>query len=449
MLKFRTGFFALGLLCTTPVLGLAETSQTQFTVLDVAIEQAGTYVVSMWVPFGSTSDSVPGIAHVMEHLKFKADDGHGFVAFDAIPGSSANASTTYRYTRFDLSVPPAGLIKAMQSLADMTKPLKVTEADLQTEKKVVQQELLQRTQSDPDTQFYSDFYSELFKGLPLERPPGGTLADVEKVEMTDVLAFDAKHYQGTRAFVQIIGPVLNDEQKKAVATIFANPTKGAILVDHKFNVSHADKNLIPLPAFLPPLDPVSIEPAQFERSKISDRARGVKLSVSKIIAAPTPWSAVAAASVLQDAIRSRLPVGLRDKIADDANLVQSWSVSIDRLVDGVWQLNFSATVQNGVDQTVVQKTFENYLSDFAKTGMNATDFDRLRKRYFLTSEWENAGNHAMSIGANTVNAGYKIASSFLDQINDLKLDDVNSLLVVLNKPGRVGVAIVNPKGAAQ
>ena len=138
MSRFKASLLLSMLLCAAPHCAFSESPTTQFTVLDVAIEQAGTYVVSMWVPFGSTSDSVPGIAHVMEHLKFKADDGHGFVAFDAIPGSSANAATTYRYTRFDLSVPPAGLIRAMQSLADMTKPLKVTEADLQTEKKVVQ-----------------------------------------------------------------------------------------------------------------------------------------------------------------------------------------------------------------------------------------------------------------------------------------------------------------------
>jgi predicted Zn-dependent peptidase len=418
-------------------------------VLDVAVVGSANYQISMWVPFGSTSDSVPGIAHVLEHLKFKTDDGHGFVAFDAIPGSSSNASTNYLVTKYDLSVPPQGVAKALKTLAEMINPLTITDSDLKLEKTIVQQELLQRTTSDPDTPFFLDYYSSLYDGLPLAHWPGGTVADVEKVTMQDVLTFDVAHYQKSKVFLLIGGPPLNAENRKALELAFPTAAIGNLLVKQNFSVTRDDKELRKRVAFVAPITLPAIVPAEFERKKISDRVRSIRFTMTKIVSGPTSWRSLAAASILRDAIQSRLPDGLHDHLADDAGLVKDWSVSISRLSEGIWQVGFNANLENGIDPAVVRRTIESYMADLGGRGLSQASFKRLKDRNFLTNEWENADDRVNSIADDAVTFGYDRAISYYDELRRSTLDDVNAVLKTLQGPGRIGIAILQPKGTAE
>ena len=424
--------------------GAYAAAAPQSQVFDIAIENSTTYSLSLWVPFGSTSDSIPGIAHVLEHLKFKNSDGKGFAAFDAVAGSNSNAATNYTYTRYDLNIPPTGFVEALKGLARITTPLAITEADVKTEKGVVTQELLERTESDPDTRFNMDFNSELNKGLPFEKYPGGHVEDIAAVTLKDVLDFDAKHYQGSPFYLQVAGPYLNAEKRTAIKKLFPNAVFGEMLVNRQMRTKHDDTLLMALPALLPIESIKTFEPDSFQRSKISDRVRAPKYTWAKIIAAPTSWRAVAASSVLQDAMRSRLAEGLRDRIADDAGLVQDWNISVARVYEGVWQIRFSASLQPQVTPEQMTKIVETYLSDFAAHGLSVKSFDRLKKRNFLFNEWENADSRVQSLGQDIVDFGLRKASSYLEELHALQQSDVNNLMVNLQKPGRVGVAILLP-----
>lgn len=448
MTRFISQFLLLVLIILPlPVRGDVLHGQQQ--ILDIAIENTSLYSISMWMPFGATSDSVPGIAHVLEHLKFKNSDGNGFAVFDAVAGSSSNAATSYQYTRYDLNVPPSGLPEALRNLAKMITPLVITEADLNSEKSIVTQELLQRTQSDPDTQFYLDFNSEMFKGLLFEKYPGGKVSDVAKVTMQDVLAFDAAHYQNSSFFLQIAGPYLNADNHAAIARVFPHAVYGDFLVNRLMRVKHEDEKLMALPALISPSPVAAFGPSTFEVKKTSDRVRSTKMTWSKIIAAPTTWRAIAASSVLTDAMRSRLAEGLRDKIADDAGLVQDWNISIGRVSEGLWQVQFSASLQKDVDPKQLKAVLENYFTGLAKSGISQPSFERLKKRNFLLSEWENVDGRVKGLGQDIADFGLKKASSYLHEIEVLKLEDVDQLLATLQLPGRVGVALVQPIGAVQ
>jgi predicted Zn-dependent peptidase len=418
-------------------------------VLNVGVEGAGSYQISMWIPAGSTSDSVPGIAHVLEHLKFKNRDGIGFTGFDAIAGSSSNASTTYRSTRYDLNVPPAGVSKALETLATMRRPLSITDADLKLEKSIVQQELFQRMQGDPDTPFYQEFYSALYAGLPYENPPGGTQESVASAAMKDVLAFDAAHYQGSKIFLLIAGPPLNAVNRSAIEQYFPNAAIGNLSVDHKLELRRDDVELQAMPALLSAVKIAELSASEFKREKTSPRARNIKLTVSKIISAPTSWRAMAAASILQDAIRSRLPEGLQERIAEDNRLVQDFSVSVSRLMDGIWQIDFSAAIENSVAPEAVRAAFEKYFAELSATGLSQKSFERLKARNFLVSEWESAEGRTQSLASDSIMFGYDKAISYRDELQQTKIEDVNDLLKTLQMPGRVGVLLLKPEGAMQ
>ena len=421
----------------------------QAEILAIGIANAATYQISMWVPAGSTSDSVPGIAHVVEHLKFKANDGSGFVAFDAIPGSASNAATSYETTRYDLYVPPEGVEKALESLATILLPMKISEADLRLEKTIVQQELLQRTQSDPDTPFFQEFYSKLYHGLPYEFPPGGTQSSVASVSLQNVLDFDAAHYTGSKVFLSIAGPQLAANHNRAIERIFPQSVIAHISVARDLSMKRDDDELLQRPVLIKPTTVSEISPDEVTLEKISPRARSIKMSFAKIISAPTEWKSVVAGGILRSAVVSRLPDGLHDHISEEPRLVQSWSFSVSPLFEGVWQINFNADVENGVDPKAVRVALESYLATLAKTGLSPASFERLKDRNFLVSEWENAGARASELADSTLRYGYANSISFIDSLHNAKVEDVNALLILLQRPGRVGVALLKPEGAAQ
>jgi predicted Zn-dependent peptidase len=417
------------------------------TILDVAIEGAEQYQISMWVPFGSTSDSVPGIAHVLEHLKFKTDEGNGFTAFDAIPGSSSNASTTYLSTRYDLSVPAAGFSAALQTLAAMTKPLTITDDSLKLEKNIVIQELFQRTQSNPDSPFYQKFSTQLYKGFPFENPPIGTQEKIAGVSMTDVLAFDKAHYQGSPTFMSITGPALSGASRDAIETYFPNSALGFVSIGHKFVVTRDDAELKGVGAFLLKIAAPEIEPSTFTMEDFSERATSTKVSTSKIVAAPTAWHSIAAARILNDVMNSRLAEGLYDRVSENPRLVQNWSLNLSRPLEGLWQVDFGADLEPGVTPDQINKIADSYLVELTTKGISQQSFDRVKARYFLTNEWENVGARASNLANDSVDDGYDQAISYVDELQRVTLADVNELLKVTQLPGRVGISVLKPKGA--
>lgn len=451
LIKIATVFLSLLIVVQLVLLKAPHHSPTnpKSFILNIAVEGSGSYQMSLWIPTGSTSDSVPGIAHVLEHLKFKNHDGDGFSGFDAIAGSSSNAATSYRTTHYDLNVPPEGVDKALQILAGMTKPLVVTDEDVKLEKTVVGQELLQRMQSDPDAAFYREFYTDLYKGTRYENTPGGTQESVSSVTLNDVLAFDKNQYQGSKSFLLIMGPPLNDDQRAAIETNFPNSALGNINIGHKFKITKGDAELMAADPILPTEVTPAISVSEIKHEKTSPRAQTVKLTVTKLINAPTSWRSLAASQILQSAMRSRLSEGLQDRIAEDNRIVQRWSVSIGRLLEGVWQIEFSAAVEKGVAPEVVRAAFENYFSNFATTGLSQSSFDRLKARNFLTSEWEEVEGRGTNLASDSVEFGYGKAVSFLDELQKTELRDVNDLLLALNKPGRVGELKLKPEGLDQ
>ena len=417
-------------------------------ILQIAIANAGSFQVSMWVPAGSTSDSVPGIAHVLEHVKFKTNGGDGFSAFDAISGSNSNAATSFDTTRYDLNVPPEGLVKALEALSTIQQPIKITEADLKLEKTIVQQELLQRSQSDPNTPFYTEFYAKLYHGLPYENAPGGTQESVANVSLQNILDFDAAHYSKSKIFLLISGPELTPAQRATVDMVFPQSVVARISVARDLTMKRVDQELLGRPVFLPAQKFTEIAPEELKAEKTSPRVRSVKLSFAKLVSAPTEWKSVVAAGILRSAVMSRLPDGLHDKISDDNRMVQSWSFSVERLYEGMWQINFSADVENGVDPKDVRAAFEGYLAELAKTGLSRSSFDRLKERNFLLSEWENASSRAFTLAEDSLRFGYSKAISFMDDLKEAKVEDVNELLKFLQRPGRVGVALLKPESVA-
>ena len=443
-MNFLRCCFVLTLLFVSSVAARAETR-----VLLIGIESAGDFEARMWVPFGSTADLAPGTAHLLEHLKFKSNHEQGLIHIEGISGVSYNAETGTRYTRFDLGIPRRHLGEGLAALANIPSPLEITDEQLKTEKIIVDQELLQRTTSDPDGPFLRSVWRELYKGTPLEREPGGTEESIAAITMPDVLAFDKAHYAKTDQFLVIAGPPASFLEKSLIRQTFATSVIGEIHIDLKRQVTRDDAALATLPAFLAPLQLGMIEPSLVEKTKTSAYVRSTKVFYNKLMAGPTDWKSLVAGQILERGIDSRLPEGLTDVISEEAGLVQNFNFNLSPAAAGVWEVSFAAQLAPGVHREAVLTAFEKYMAEFSKTGLSQTSFDRLKKRATLYDEWEDAERRILSLAQDTVAYGYGNAVGLRETSDQLTLKDTVPLAEMLAAPGRVAIGTLVPKEAEQ
>jgi predicted Zn-dependent peptidase len=416
-------------------------------ILFVGLDSAGSFEIRMWVPFGSVSDVAPGTAHLMEHLKFKSSQEKGLQNIQTIPGSAENAETSYNYTRFDIGVRREFLSDALQALIGVSQPLSVTPEQLATEKVIVTQELLQRNNSDPDSPKLLSALLELYKGTELERRPSGTEDSIKAITMDDVIAFDKAHYATADKFLMIAGPAVPADVQGKILEMFPASVGGSIHVDEKRVATRDDAALVALGPFLKSPIAAGLAKDRILHDFPSTRVKTPKLYFTKLFEAPTTYKDAIGARILEEAIRSRLPEGLRDHIADDAGLVQDFGIDIAPLASGVWQLSFAAGLVPGVDPEKVVKVFETYLEDFAKNGISPVSLERLKKRHFLYGEWEDAEQRLKNLGFETAMFGYANAMNGREDMTAVNQDQLQGLLTSLAGPGRVGISVLKPEGA--
>ena len=419
--------------------------QAKNRILFVGLDTASSFEIKMWVPFGSTSDIAPGTAHLMEHLKFKSSQEQGLQHIEGIPGASENAETSYNYTRFDVGLTVENLKEALLALKGVSEPLVVTAQQLATEKIIVTQELLQRTTSDPDGPKLLSALLELYQGSEFERRASGTEESINAITMKDVLAYDGAHYAHADKFLIIAGPPLPALVQKKIDELFDGAISGSIHVDGQRVATRDDAELAAMGPFLksPAFD--VLKPARIVHTFPSTHVTATKLFFTKLVKGPTPWKSAIAARLLQEAVRSRLPEGLRDHIADDAGLVQDFGVDIAPLANGIWQFNFSASLTPGTDPDRVVKVVEDYLSGLAQSGVSTTSLERLKRRHFLLDEWENADQRLQNLGFEAITFGYENSMSGREDLKAVTSDDLEQVLKLLNQEGRIGINLLKPE----
>ena len=131
----------------------------------------------------------PGVAHLLEHLLFRK----GNFAY-----RHENGKTAFDYTHYYRVVPQPELTAAAESLLkELTSPT-FTAVDVDVERKVVIKELEERGLAR------SSGTDPLFRGTKLDRSPGGTAPQVERLVLADILHFHRQHYGRDNVAVRIV-----------------------------------------------------------------------------------------------------------------------------------------------------------------------------------------------------------------------------------------------------
>lgn len=169
----------------------------------------------IWVGVGARDEPAElcGVSHFLEHLLFKGTARRTALeiatAVDRV-GGDMNAYTAKESTAYLCRVPATRLALALDILADVVTSPALRDADIESERQVILEELSMDDDA-PDDTAYRLFSEATFPAHPLGRETGGAPATVERISADAVRAFFGAHYGADRMVLAVAGPVSHDE----------------------------------------------------------------------------------------------------------------------------------------------------------------------------------------------------------------------------------------------
>lgn len=171
-----------------------------------------------------------GVAHFLEHLLFKATDTMAAGEFSAVVaanGGQDNAFTSYDYTAYYQRVAADRLELMMKMEADRMVNIRLTEADIVTERDVILEERNQRIENNPNALFAEQMGATQYINHRYGAPVIGWMHEMEELDMEDALSFYRTYYAPNNAILVVSGDVDPAEVRRLADTYYgaitANP----------------------------------------------------------------------------------------------------------------------------------------------------------------------------------------------------------------------------------
>ena len=179
----------------------------------------------VWYRAGSADETsgTSGVAHFLEHLLFKATDtlAEGELsATVAANGGRDNAFTSFDYTAYFQRVAADRLEIMMRMEADRMRNIRLTETNIETERKVIIEERNQRTENNPRALLSEQMRAVQFHNHRYGVPIIGWMHEMETLDMEDVLGFYETYYHPNNAILVVSGDVEPDEVRRLAARYY-------------------------------------------------------------------------------------------------------------------------------------------------------------------------------------------------------------------------------------
>lgn len=362
--------------------------------------------VTLWLLTGSRyePEGVAGGTHLLEHILMQAPlpgSGRPVDLLEAL-GGEANAITSRDHLVLFARVPTREALAALEILARALAEPALTEAVLESERKVVQEEL-RLAAGDPFDVVHDVFYDVAFAGHPLGRAVGGTAESVGRVGLDDLRAYHSRWVRAGSAGVIVCGDVPPGDVARVLS---AGPLND-----------------------LPASDGA---PREAERPKVRGGRRGLALnndSAGVVLGGPAvPYGhpLLPAWQVLMDLVAGASSALLFEEIRNRRGLAYDmWGFTNAYRDTGVWRA-FAATAPEHVEEVV--ETATSLLAERAERGWTAAEVELATRRTagLLQLETEQSLEEALFYGRYGLIPGHPswTLGGHVDAIRAVTTDDV-------------------------
>ncbi|MDZ4660504.1 MAG: pitrilysin family protein [Pseudomonadota bacterium] len=194
-----------------------------------------------WFRVGSKNEKpgLTGMAHLFEHMMFKGTAKYPAERFDQIlqaNGAVNNAFTSNDYTGYYIDAPSDKLEVLMDLESDRMTHLEVTEANLKSEREVVKEERRMRTENSIQGTLFELIFGAVFKVHPYKWPVVGWMEDLNRMKVSDCIAFYKKFYAPNNATLVIAGDISISKTKALVEKFYGSLPASTTLEKSEYQV---------------------------------------------------------------------------------------------------------------------------------------------------------------------------------------------------------------------
>lgn len=316
----------------------------------------------IWYQVGA-ADEQPGksgIAHLFEHLMFKATDKIPAGAYSKIVarnGGQDNAQTSFDYTAYFFRIAKDRLPEMMQLEADRMAGLKLEEKEVLPERDVVLEERRQNVDSNPRAILSEKVMAALYGAHHYAVPVIGHLDEVAKLTQADAQAWYHDHYGPENAILVVAGDITAAELKPLAEKVYGSIKR------------RGDLNKRNWPA-------------------VQELKASAKVTHSDEKVRQPEWSRVWLGVASGDADSEALQVGMeilgggftsrmnRELVQEKGMAIQASAYSSDQVARG--QLGVGAAPSPGVSFDQIQKASLAVLDKFLAEGPTAEELNRAK-----------------------------------------------------------------------
>jgi zinc protease len=174
--------------------------------------RAPTAAHMIWYKIGSIDEQngTTGVAHVLEHLMFKATGklkSGDFSRRVAALGGRENAFTSKDYTAYFQQIEKSRLEKVMELEADRMANLRFNQDEFAKEIRVVMEERRWRTDDQPTGLLYESLNATAFAAHPYHHPIIGWMSDLQHMTLQDTKIWYERWYAPNNATMVVSGDV--------------------------------------------------------------------------------------------------------------------------------------------------------------------------------------------------------------------------------------------------
>jgi predicted Zn-dependent peptidase len=168
---------------------------------------------------------ITGISHLFEHMMFKGSKKYPEGMFDHI--LTANGGFSNAYTSKDMTVfyevfPSQLLEQVMDMEADRMQNLNISEESLESEREVVIEERLLRTDNSLEGFLMEQLYANAFIAHPYQWPVIGWLSDLKHITLAQCLEYHKIYYAPNNAVLVIGGDLEPDQTIQMIEKYYAS-----------------------------------------------------------------------------------------------------------------------------------------------------------------------------------------------------------------------------------
>ena len=196
--------------------------QNGLKVIVVTDHSSPTFAYQTWFNVGSRNEQkdYTGLAHLFEHLMFKATsnyaDGEFSKQSEMAGAEGSNAFTTEDFTAYVQEFPKDKLDLIAQLESDRMVNLIVDENVFKTERDVVHNERRMRYENSADGILRLELKKMAYEKQPYRWPVIGYAEDLNRMTATDAVNFYKKYYHPSRAVIVVVGDVEFDQVKSTI-----------------------------------------------------------------------------------------------------------------------------------------------------------------------------------------------------------------------------------------